>query len=121
MDALRAARARGEAGPAMPDWAPLSINLDLTTACNYACDHCIDLEILNSGIAYEEQALRASLKEMAARGLKSVILIGGGEPTAYPGLASFVRVLKGPALQAAVASNGSRNDRGHTGGPGASP
>ena len=27
---------------------PLSINLDLTTACNYRCDHCIDWDILNS-------------------------------------------------------------------------
>jgi sulfatase maturation enzyme AslB (radical SAM superfamily) len=108
---VRAARARGEAGPAMPDWAPLSINLDLTTACNYACDHCIDLEILNSGIAYEEQALRASLKEMAARGLKSVILIGGGEPTIYPGFPAFARYLKDLGLAVAVVSNGSRNDK----------
>jgi hypothetical protein len=109
--ALRAARARGETGPAMPDWSPLSINLDLTTACNYACDHCIDFEILNSGISYEEAPLRASLKEMRDRGLKSVILIGGGEPTLYPGFVGFVRYLKDLALQVAIVSNGSRNDR----------
>jgi hypothetical protein len=34
----------------VPDFAPLSINLDLTTACNYQCDHCVDLDILNTGI-----------------------------------------------------------------------
>ncbi|MFT6368430.1 MAG: hypothetical protein ACJARI_003894, partial [Bacteroidia bacterium] len=34
----------------VPDFAPISINLDLTTACNFACDHCVDLDILNTGI-----------------------------------------------------------------------
>ena len=46
--ALRKAQAAGEQLPEMPDIAPLSLNLYLTTACNYACDHCIDWDILNS-------------------------------------------------------------------------
>ena len=109
--AVRAAKEAGKPPPPMPDVGPLSINLDLTTACNYACDHCIDWEILNSGISHDDKRLRASIEDMARRGLKSVILIGGGEPTVYPGFASFVRFLKGLALQVAVVSNGSRNDR----------
>jgi hypothetical protein len=39
---LARARAAGEPDPAPPPIAPISINLDLTTACNYRCDHCID-------------------------------------------------------------------------------
>lgn len=109
--ALRAARAAGAAEPAMPDWSPLSVNLDLTTACNYACDHCIDFEILNSGISYEEQSLRTSLAAMAERGLRSVILIGGGEPTVYPGFVAFTRFLKDLGLEVAIVSNGGRNER----------
>ena len=105
------ARARGEPEPPMPAWAPLSINLDLTTACNYACDHCIDWDMLNSGISHDERALRDSLVRMAGAGLRSVILIGGGEPTLHPRFAAFVRHLKSLALQVAVVSNGSRNDR----------
>jgi len=107
----RAALAAGTAEPALPGWAPLSINLDLTTACNYACDHCIDFDTLNSGVNHRDQELRASLTEMAARGLTSVILIGGGEPTIYPGFAGIVRHLKALGSQVAVVSNGSRNDR----------
>ena len=61
-----------------PSIVPLSINLDLTTACNYRCDHCIDWDILNSSVKYDEEQLRASLKELADKGMKSVILIGGG-------------------------------------------
>lgn len=107
----RAARAAGQAVPDLPDIAPLSINLDLTTACNYACDHCIDWDILNSKVRHEDEALRESMARMAERGLKSVILIGGGEPTLYPGFAPFVQFLKGLGLSVAVVSNGSRGDR----------
>ncbi|MFQ5506168.1 MAG: radical SAM protein [Planctomycetota bacterium] len=111
--AVRAARAMGDAGPEFPDQAPLSINLDLTTACNYRCDHCIDWDILNSPIKYQHDKLRHSLTRMAERGLKSVIIIGGGEPTIYPGFADIVRLLKRLDLQVAIVSNGSRNDVVH--------
>ena len=38
-------------------------------------------------------------------------MIGGGEPTLYPGFVPFVQFLKQLGLQVAVVSNGSRNDR----------
>lgn len=109
--AVRAAAATGAATPDMPDLAPLSINLDLTTACNYKCDHCIDWDILNSKEKHEDQELRASIQRMAERGLRSVILIGGGEPTLYPGFVPFVQFLKGLGLAVAVVSNGSRGEK----------
>ena len=103
------ARAAGRPAPDAPAIAPVSINLDLTTACNYRCDHCIDWDILNTPNKYEEEKLRSSITEMAQRGLKSVILIGGGEPTVYPGFSGMVRFLKGLKLQVSVVSNGSGN------------
>jgi MoaA/NifB/PqqE/SkfB family radical SAM enzyme len=107
---LRVARASGRPDPAPPPIAPVSINLDLTTACNYRCDHCIDWDILNTKHHHDEETLRSSIVTMARRGLRSVILIGGGEPTIHPGFSDFVRFLKGLALQVAVVSNGSRGD-----------
>lgn len=109
--ALRKAQADGKQLPEMPDLAPLSINLDLTTACNYACDHCIDWDILNSKEKHEDEQLRASIERMAERGLRSVILIGGGEPTLYPGFVDFVAFLKKLDLSVSVVTNGSRGDR----------
>ena len=94
--AVRAAKAAGAAAPPMPAWAPLSINLDLTTACNYACTHCIDWDVLNTGVSHEEGRLRASMAEMRSRGLRSVILIGGGEPTIHPGFVGVRRGAEGP-------------------------
>jgi sulfatase maturation enzyme AslB (radical SAM superfamily) len=107
----RAAANLGQPLPDLPDRAPLSINLDLTTACNYACDHCIDWDILNQKQKHDDELLRAALERMVPRGLRSVILIGGGEPTLYPGFVPFVQFLKQLGLQVAVVSNGSRNDR----------
>ena len=94
-----------------PDWlpaaAPISINLDITTACNYACDHCVDKEILNQPIKYDHQRLLDSLRVMTERGLKSVIVIGGGEPTVYPKFGETVRYMKSLDLRVSVVSNGS--------------
>ncbi len=110
--ALRVARERGEADPAPPaGMAPVSINLDLTTACNYRCTHCIDWDILNSRFKHDEQVLRDSLRVMAERGLRSVILIGGGEPSVHPRFVDFVAWIKSLGLQVAIVSNGSRGDR----------
>ena len=109
--AVLAARERGELEPSAPELAPISINLDLTTACNYACTHCIDWDILNTRHKYKEAELRDSMKLMADRGMRSVILIGGGEPTLYPRFAEFVGFLKELGLQVSIVSNGSRCDR----------
>ncbi len=110
--AVRTAQEQGTQEPAPPLQAPVSINLDLTSACNYRCTHCIDWDILNSGHRLADDNLRESVRWMAAHGLRSVILIGGGEPTLYPGFVDFVRFLKEElALQVAVVSNGSRGDR----------
>ncbi len=108
---LARARAAGEPEPEPPLAAPLSINLDLTTACNYRCTHCIDWDILNTAHKHREAELRESIAWMAQAGLRSVILIGGGEPTLYPKFPEFVAFLKELGLQVAIVSNGSRGDR----------
>jgi len=105
------ARIEGRPAPAPPISGPISINLDLTTACNYRCDHCIDWDTLNSPHRFRDDALRASITNLVDRGLRSVILIGGGEPTLYPGFVSFVGFLKDSGLDIAIVTNGSRGDR----------
>lgn len=93
------------------DDVPMSINLDLTTACNFACDHCVDMDILNTGIRYDHERLKDSMREMAAKGLKSVIVIGGGEPTVYPKFQEMMLFMKDLGLQLGLVTNGSYMDR----------
>ena len=107
---VRRALAAGEPTPGPPSGGPLSINLDLTTACNYACDHCIDWDALNLAVKHDPGQLQATLEELASRGLQSVILIGGGEPTLHADFGATVRLIKKLGLQVAVVSNGSRNE-----------
>jgi len=95
----------------IPDYAPISINLDITTSCNYACDHCVDMDILNKAIRYNHEKLLDSIKLMADKGLKSIIVIGGGEPTIYPKFGEAIRFMKSLGLQVAIVSNGSRNEK----------
>lgn len=95
----------------LPDFAPVSINLDLSTSCNFACDHCVDMPILNRGTRFDHEQLLASLKLMSDKGLKAVIVIGGGEPTVYPKFAEVIRFMKALGLHVSVVSNGSGNKR----------
>lgn len=92
----------------IPFVSPISINLDLTTSCNFACDHCVDLDILNNGITFNYDKLKNSLDLLVSNGLKSVIIIGGGEPTVSPYFEKVVKQLKDLNIQIGVVTNGSR-------------
>lgn len=106
-----AASKKGEPLPPLPNsWGPTSINLDLTTSCNYACDHCVDIFHLNTNHRYVHDQLMTSLGHLISHGLRSVILIGGGEPTVYPKFVEVVEFLKASGVQVAIVSNGSRNE-----------
>lgn len=107
---LREANEAGTPAPAIPKLPLLSINLDLTTACNFACTHCIDYDKLNTGVRHEDGALYESLQAMVDEGLRSVILIGGGEPTIHPRFVQVVSFLKERRVAVGIVTNGSRGD-----------
>lgn len=97
---------------AMPiSQAPLSINFDLTVACNHACPHCIDEAILNSRAKFPFAEVVVTLITLRMLGLRSVIFIGGGEPTLYPDFARVVQVAAALGLRIGIVSNGSRSSR----------
>ena len=93
-------------GGKAPEFAPISINLDLTTDCNFKCPHCIDGEIINTGKTLDLNYVKTLIRAWAKKGLKSVILIGGGEPVLYPYFEEVVKFLKGLSLQVGIVSNG---------------
>ena len=72
-----------DADRALPNLGPISINLDLTSACNFACPHCVDSTIINTGESLKLEEIKLSIDILKARGLLSVILLGGGEPTLH--------------------------------------
>lgn len=87
---------------------PISINLDLTTACNFYCDHCVDLEIINNGHSLKLENIKKFISHWFNGGLKSVIVIGGGEPLLHQDFEEIITFLKSKGLELGIASNGSR-------------
>jgi organic radical activating enzyme len=117
-DYVAAARRRRGSAPELeglrgesPSQGPVSVNLDLTLACDYRCGHCIDAELLNGGRHLEMKTVLGTLDLLTRKGLRSVILIGGGEPTLYPYFEDVVIEIKRLGLECAIVSNGARNEK----------
>ncbi|MFH1575490.1 MAG: radical SAM protein [Candidatus Nealsonbacteria bacterium] len=91
--------------------APISINLDLTSACSNRCDYCIDKKVLNIGKSLDIQYIKKLVGDWAERGLKSVIVIGGGEPTMHRHFEEVIKFLKGLSLQVGIVSNGTQIEK----------
>lgn len=96
--------------PALP---VLSINLDLTTGCDHACGHCVDDLVINSGKKLQFDEIKQSIEILNKQGLRSAILIGGGEPTLYPQFEDVVAHLKKLKLQVGIVSNGGHGEKIH--------
>jgi hypothetical protein len=90
----------------LADTPLLSINLDLTTACDHACGHCVDDEVINTGPKYSGDNVLNTIDTLADRGLCSVILIGGGEPTLHPKFGEIVRHIKARGLELGLVTHG---------------
>ena len=94
-----------------PGVGPVSINLDLTQACNFSCPFCVDSSIINSGKSFNLETIKKTLEILHAKGLLSVILLGGGEPTLYKEFVAVVQEIKKKQLQVGIVTNGTKLDR----------
>jgi len=95
----------------LPLFSPISINLDLTTACNFSCPFCVDSRLINAGKSLTLEEVQKTIDTLHSHGLLSVILIGGGEPTLHGDFEKIVRYLKSQRLQIGIATNGSRLEK----------
>jgi MoaA/NifB/PqqE/SkfB family radical SAM enzyme len=97
--------------PELPLFSPISINLDLTTACNFSCPFCVDSKLINAGKSLTLEEIQKTIDTLHSHGLLSVILIGGGEPTLHKDFEEIVRYIKSKKLQIGIATNGSRLEK----------
>lgn len=98
----------GEDRSTPPNFAPISINLDLTSACNFACPHCVDSKIINTGEYLDIENIKRTVDILQSHGLLSIILLGGGEPTLHKDFEKIVSYIKSKGLQLGIVTNGSR-------------
>jgi MoaA/NifB/PqqE/SkfB family radical SAM enzyme len=92
---------------ALPISSPISINLDLTSACNFSCPFCVDSKLINAGKSLTPVEVTKTVDTLHSHGLLSVILIGGGEPTLHRDFGEIVRYIKSKKLQIGIVTNGS--------------
>jgi len=98
-------------GRGLPIFSPISINLDLTSACNFSCHFCVDSRLINAGKTLALEQVKKTIRTLHSYGLLSVILIGGGEPTLHKDFGEIVRYIKGKGLQVGIVTNGSQLER----------
>src|SRR4030066_1791103 len=95
----------------LPVFSPISINLDLTSACNFSCPFCVDSRLINAGRSLTVEEVKKTIDTLHSHGLLSVILIGGGEPTLHKDFEEIVRTIKSKRIQIGIVTNGSRLEK----------
>jgi len=96
---------------ALPISSLISINLDLTSACNFSCPFCVDSKLINAGESLILEDIKRTIDTLHSHGLLSVILIGGGEPTLHKKFEEIVHYIKSKKLQVGIVTNGSRLEK----------
>lgn len=97
--------------PPPPATGPVSINLDLTSTCNFTCPFCVDSSIINTGRHLKLEDIKKTIGFLRIKGLRSVILLGGGEPTLHRDFTEVVRYIKDKGLEIGIVTNGTRLDK----------
>lgn len=74
-------------------------------ACNLKCPYC-SVTYRDTHTRIELDVIKKYVLDLKTRGLKAVILTGGGEPTAYKHFNELVRFIHGEGLKVALINNG---------------
>ncbi len=90
---------------------PVHITVGLTSFCNHKCVFCYgDYETSDprKNISIDADRLLEILKEMHECGLKSISLVGTGEPLIYKDFIKIIQGIKKIGLDLAIYTNGAR-------------
>jgi MoaA/NifB/PqqE/SkfB family radical SAM enzyme len=86
--------------------SPIVLHVMPTSACNLKCDFCsVKDRNLHESLNFETQIIPL-IKELKKRGLKAVILSGGGEPLLYSKFKKLIEFLDKNELEIGLITNG---------------
>ena len=88
----------------------ISTHISPEGACNLRCPFC-SVTYRDTHARIELPVIQQYVTDLLGRGLKAVILTGGGEPTMYPQFSELVLWLKARGLKVALITNGTMTDR----------
>ena len=89
----------------------ISAHVAPTNKCNLNCSYC-NQSNRSKGKFLELDIIKEFVTGLMSRGLKAVIVTGGGEPTIYPKFNELTKWLKEQGLKTALITNGTNNRTG---------
>ena len=85
---------------------PIELEVSLTNACNHRCIFCAVDYTGYEPIMMDCEILKKNLKDLANKGLKSVIYAGEGEPLINKNAPDIINYTKSVGVDAAMSTNG---------------
>lgn len=86
---------------------PVSIEIHPTAKCNHHCVHCSYMERNESRQSIPEDIMEKLVDSIIKMGIRGVYFSGGGEPTLYPKLGTYISKLYDNNVECAIITNGS--------------
>jgi len=91
---------------------PVTFEIDPTNICNHDCVWCIDGRFNRANpVSIPVEVLERFLGQIAAAGVKSVVIKGGGEPLCHPGIERIIRCARSAGLHVGIITNGQLLER----------
>jgi MoaA/NifB/PqqE/SkfB family radical SAM enzyme len=87
---------------------PIVMHVMPTSLCNLKCSFCSVKDRKNHQILSLDKIILPTIDELQSRGLKSIIISGGGEPTTYPNFKRMIDEFNDRGLEIGLITNGTR-------------
>jgi len=85
---------------------PVTVEIDPTNLCNHRCQWCVSAES-HTGQSLGLDRFRSLIDELRRCDVRSIVLKGGGEPTAHPRFLDMLDILREGRLGTGLITNGS--------------
>ncbi len=89
------------------EFKPIAIEIHPTAVCNHRCIHCSYKERNESRSSLSKEVMDRLIDSVINMGIRAVYFSGGGEPTLYPGLRTYIDKLYENGVECSIITNGS--------------
>lgn len=89
------------------DFNPIAIEVHPTAVCNHRCIHCSYKERNENRASLSQDVMAQLIDSIIKMNIRAVYFSGGGEPTLYPGLGSYIEKLYAHSVECSIITNAS--------------
>lgn len=85
---------------------PIEMEISLSSGCNHRCVFCSFEYMNHAPVFLGAEVLLSNLKQLAPKGLKSIVYAGDGEPLLHSEAVNIINETKGYGIDVAMSTNG---------------